>query len=107
MSSPQNVTVIIYLVRHILIALQISNKSESKCKMDNMEYYEELTISLKTLQSLISTIKGMFQIKTFLRMYISDLSPNTISVSTLCTCQLLAIPETTCRARNIAGKQNL
>jgi hypothetical protein len=75
--------------------------------MDNMDYYEELTISLKTLQLLFSTLKRIFQIKTSLRMYISYLSPNTISVSRLCTCPVLAIPETTHRAGKIAGKQNL
>jgi len=43
--------------------------------MDNMDYYKELTISLKTLKLLFSTLKRMFQIKTCLRTYISDLPP--------------------------------
>jgi len=75
--------------------------------MDNMDYYAELTTSLKTLQLLFSTLKRMFQIKTYLRMYISDMPPNTISLSTLCTCPMEATPETTCRAGKIAEKQNL
>ena len=72
--------------------------------MDNMDYYEGLTIYLKTSQLPLKYIKKNVSVKIILRSYISDMSPYTISVPTLRTCPMLATPETLSRAGMMVGK---